>query len=269
MLHAQSLKRTAVAVVVLLATPLVAWAVLYLSPSAADAIGIGIGRTDTAQSFTFNGYTVQLAGAYADSFNTVIDLKGAPPEVVFGATYLNDQFGNLYPEENAEHGKAGDMALSYKPATWLTAVTGMRYTLTIKQPSDTSATRTSTLMGSVHFNTAPRLQIPASGSFANGEVTFIDARYGAQVVAVGFEVRGVSVVGGYPPSEASVKPRPSLDVRLAPIDGGPAKNMPYRASVSGDVTQVHAIAMLVDPGTYSLVLSLEGVANLRRMLVVS
>jgi hypothetical protein len=269
MRHAQSLKRTTIAVVVLLATPLVAWAVLYLSPSAADAIGIGIGRTDTVQSFHFNGYTVQLAGAYADSFNTVIDLKGAPPGVVFGATYLNDQFGNLYPEENAEASKAGDMALNYKPATWLTTVAGMRYTLTITQPSDTSATRTSTLKGIVRFNTAPRLQIPASGSFANGEVTFVDARYGAEVVAIGFEVRGVSVVRGYPPSEASVKPRPSLDVRLAPIDGGPTKNMPYRASVSGGVTQVHAIAMLVDPGTYSLVVSLEGVANLQRTLVVS
>jgi hypothetical protein len=45
--------------------------------------------------------------------------------------------------------------------------------------------------------------------------------------------------------------------------------MPYRASDSGGVTQVHAIAMLVDPGTYSLVISLEGVANLQRTLVVS
>ena len=269
MWHAQSLKRTTIAVVVLLATPLVAWAVLYLSPSAADAIGIGIGRTDTPQSFTFNGYTVQLAGAYADSFNTVIDLKGAPPGVVFGATYLNDQFGNLYPEENAEASKAGDMALNYKTAAWLTTVAGMRYTLTIEQSSDNAVTRTSTLKGTVHFDTAPRLQIPASGSFANGEVTFIDARYGAHVVAIGFEVRGVSVIGGYPPSEASVKPRPSLEVRLAPIDGGAAKNMPYRASVSGGVTQVHAIAMLVDPGTYSLVVSLEGVANLQRTLLVS
>jgi len=269
MLHAQALKRAAIVAVVLLATPFVAWAVLYLSPSAADAIGTAIGRTDAAQSFHFNGYTVELAGAYADSFNTVIDLKGAPPGVVFGATYLNDQFGNLYPEENAEASKAGDMALNYKPATWLTTLAGMRYTLTITQPSDTSATRTSTVQGIVRFNTASRLQIPASGSFANGEVTFIDARYGAHVVAIGFEVRGVSVVGGYPPSEASVKPRPSLDVRLAPIDGGPAKNMPYRASVSGDVTQVHAIAMLVDPGIYSLVLSLEGAANLQRTLVVS
>jgi hypothetical protein len=269
MARPQSLKRIAVAALVLVAAPLVAWVVLYLSPSAASAIGIGSGSTDANQSVTFNGFKIQLAGAYADSFSTVIDIKGAPPDVVFGRTYLTDQFGNMYPEENAEPSKTGDMALSYKPATWLTAVSGMRYTLNVEQPSDTTVTRGSSLKGTVLFDTAPRLQIPRSGSFGNGTVTFFEARYGARVVAVRFEVRGVDVVGGYPPSEANPKARPSLNVRLASIDGGPAKNMQYRTSVSGDITQVHAIAMLVDPGTYSMTLSLEGVGDLQRTLVVS
>jgi hypothetical protein len=269
MARAQSLKRPAVAAVVLLAAPLVASAVLYLSPSAADAIGIGTGSTNANQSFTFNGFTIQLAGVYADSFSTVVHLKGAPPEIVFGRTYLNDQFGNTYPEDEAEPSTTGDMALSYKPATWLTAVTGMRYTLNIEHVSDTTVTGVSTLKGIVVFNTAPRLELPASGSFGNGTVTFNEARYGARVVAVQFEIHGVSVVGGYPSSEASVKPRPSLEIRLAPLGGGAEKNVRYHTSVSGNVTHVHAIAMLVDPGTYSLILSLEGAAKLQRTLVVS
>lgn len=264
----QSLKRATVASAVLVAALIAA--VLYFSPSAARVVGIGTGNINTSpESFTYDGFKIQLAGAYADSYSTVVDVKGAPSGVVFGGTYLTDQFANIYPQEDAEQNNTGDMALSYKPAMWLTAATGMRYTLNVERVSQTTVTGVLRLSGIVLFNTARRLWTPTSGSFGNGTVTFSEVRYGARVVAVQFDVRGVSVVGGYPPSEASVKPRPRLQVRLVPFIGGAAKNMPYHTSVSGDVTQVHAIAMLVDPGTYTLTLSLEGVAELQRTLTVS
>jgi hypothetical protein len=247
---------------------LLAGTIVYFSPAAAAAFGIGSGCVDAAPSFSFDGFKVQLAGVYADSNTTVVDLKGAPPGQVFGRTYLNDQFQNTYPQLDAEPSNTGDMALSYEPATRLVAVTGMRYTLHVEQADNMTVVGVSTLCGVAFLNTAPSLLTPPSGSFGVGTVKFSEARYGAQVVAIRFEVRGVTVVGGYPPSEASVKPRPSLEVRLVPAEGGLAKVMRYRASESGDVTQVHAIAMLVAPGTYRLDLRLEGVAEVQRLLVV-
>lgn len=263
------MKRAIVAATVLVAALLTTWAVLYFSPSAARTIGIGTGSLDTPQSFTYDGFKIRLAGDYADSYNTVVDLTGAPPGMVFGSTYLTDQFGNIYPQEDAEQNNTGDMALSYKAANWLTAATGMRYTLNVERVSNTTVTGVSRLRGTVLFNAAPRLQTPTPGSFGNGTVTFSEVRYGERVVAVRFDVHGVSVVGGYQPSEASVKPRPGLEVQLVPLVGGAAKTMRYHKFVSGDVTQVQAIAMLVDPGPYTLNLSLEHVAELQRTLTVS
>jgi hypothetical protein len=258
----------AVAMAALAAALLVAWNVPYFSPAAATWLGLGTGNPDTAQSFTFGSYTIQLAGAYADSQVTVINLKGGPPDSGFGRTYLTDQFGTRYEGVGGEGSSTGDMALSFQPASWLASLTGMGYTLSVEQGSDVTVTRVSTLKGVVLLNTATKLQTPASDSFGNGRVTFFEARYGARVVAVRFEVRGVTVIGGYRPSEAAVTQTPSIQVQLAPLAGGAAKNMFYRSSVSGDVTQIYAIATLVDPGTYSVILSLQGVATLQRTLVV-
>lgn len=248
---------------------LAAGAVLYFSPWVVSEFGVGALMTEATQSFTYDGYNVQLAGAYADSWSTVINLKASPPGMVFGRTYLTDQFGNMYPEEDGEPGSSGDMALSYKPATWLTAVTGMRYTLNVERVKDTTVVQVSKLQGTVLFNRAPTLQAQLSGTFGPGTITFLEVRYGGRVVAVLFDVQGVSVVGGYLSGEASLPPRPGLEVQLVPVFGGAAKNMPYRTSVDGNVTHVHAVAMLVDPGEYTVILSIKGVARLERTLRVS
>jgi hypothetical protein len=285
----RQLPRLAIAAAILVAAVPVAWGVLYFSPATAaalaDAAGpggfsheildnFGLGAENiTAQSSsaTSSGYRVQLVGAYADSIRTVVLLKTDPPGFVGGFAQLTDQFGATYHPSNGEGNLlTGDQVLSFEPPSWLASTTGMRFTLTLNalhvlDGEDVGGSWT--VKGVVLLKTGKLLQAPASGSLGSGTVRFTEVRYVGRVVSIQAEVRGVSL--DEVPQVKQTKPSPRFQVELAPTDGRPSKpTNSFEWSPSGDVMKVHLLFVNVDPGTYNLILSLEGEGQLQRTLVV-
>jgi hypothetical protein len=286
------LPRLAVAAAIVLAALPVAWGVLYMSPATAaaladasgpggfsseilDHVGLGTGSSITAQgsSATSSSYRVQMVGAYADSIRTVILLKMSPAALASSDVRLTDQFGFTYNLTEGEGNlMTGDQALTFQPASPIASVTGMRFTVTFNQASLLSGETVSgawTVQGVVLLKSGTRLATPASGTLGSGTVTFTEVRYSGRVVSIRAEVRGLSLEGFTQEVTPDSKGHPRFSIELAPIDGGAAGPVnSLGLSSSGDVTEVEALALNIDPGTYLLTLSLEGVGQLQRRLVV-
>lgn len=282
--------RLAIAAAILLAALPVAWGVLYLSPATAAALAdasgpggfsgeildhFGLGTANiTAQnsSATSSGYKIQLVGAYADSIRTVVLVKVDPSAFAAGFEQLTDQFGTTYHLTMGEGNlESGDQVLSFEPASWLASVTGMRFTLTLNQillDGGQPVAGSWAMKGVVLLKTGTVLKTPAPGSLGSGTVTFTEARYSGRAVSIRAQVRGVSLEGvtqDTPESKGHLRFR----IELTPIAGGAAlTESSLRMSQIGDTTEVQAIALNVDPGTYVVTLTLEGVGQLQRTLVV-
>jgi hypothetical protein len=116
---------------------LVALAVLYFAPAAANAVGLvsGFKVPANSSSATASGYTVELAGgAHADSTTTVLNLKITPPAVVVWDARLSDQFGTRYRlRDGSGNLNTGAQMLGFEPASQLALFTGMRFTLVVDQ----------------------------------------------------------------------------------------------------------------------------------------
>ena len=291
------LSRMAIAVAILLAALPGTWGVLYFSPATAAALadasgsggfsseildhfGLGTGSLVTAQnsSATSSGYTVQLVGVYADSIRTVVLFKTTPPAFTSSIMRLTDQFGTEYHMRGGEGNlNTGDQAFEFEPASALTSVTGMRFTLTIDRltPDQRTIPRPREVSGAwilkgVELPRAgTKLVTPAQGSLGDGTVTFVEARYSGRVVLIRADVRGVSLEGNVGVEGPKNKPVPRFRVELTPVDGGRAAvGGGGWSSSSGSPAHVEALFYSVDPGTYKLNFVLAGAGTLTRTLVV-
>ena len=256
-----------IAIAALLSTT--ALEVVSLSPAAQSVLGIPQGQG--ISSFDFYGVHLRITGGYANSAWTVLNFSGMPPKQIPGAVSLQDQFGLQYPGEEANNNDKGSLAVGFRPASLVTAVAGLRFTLTFSVfDPDTELYPHNLPMasGTILFDRGTDLLTAAPGRIGAGEVTFRSVRYGGRALYVAFAVKGIDVIGGFDGGEVSRPAGPGLDVTLVPGAGGPAQHMWMRHQVSGDVTSIQAMATLVDPGPYSLVLSLKGVGILERTLMV-
>ena len=285
------LPRLAIAATLLLLALPVTWGVLYLSPATAaaladasgpggfsseilDNVGLGTGSGITAQSSsaTSSGYRVQLVGVYADSIRTVILLRVQPGAMVSGFPRLRDQFGTTYEMRGAEGNlETGDEAMIFEPPSGLVSLTGLRFTLEMNELMNMSPHSVHggwTVKGVVLLNAVKHLAAPASGTLGRGTVTYIDARYGGRVVSIRAEVRGVSLAGEVPAANPGSKPTPRFDIKLMRPDGSLAQRLLSEWKSSSDVAELDATWVNIEPGTYSVILTLAGEGQLQRALVV-
>ena len=241
---------------------------VWVSPAAQDALGIAHPRL--TGSFEICGLHLRIKDAYADSAWTVLTLSGMPPKMTTIGV-LWDQFGSMYPGELAHNNDAGDMAIAFKPANPLAALAGLRFTVTMTEcdPDPERQDRSVAVAeGSVLLDRGTSLNPPVPGRLGDGEVTLQSVRYGGGVLSLGLQTSGIRVTGGWCCGEVYGWLVPSLAVRLISNLDGSAQEMWYRAEPSGDTTEVHAIAMLVTPGSYTVEVSL-GQASMQRTIVVN
>jgi hypothetical protein len=279
----------AIAALLVASLPL-AWGFLYFSPATAvaladaggargfssfvlDGVGLGTGGSVTAQSSSASGpnFRVRLVGAYADPIRTVILVNLSPADTTFDAT-LRDQFGITY-ELHSGLGdlRTGDWAFEFSPASWLAAITGMRFTLDIRDvPMGFSiAQKPLTLRGIVLVNGGHELSTPAAGPIGQGHIKFGAVRYAGRVLAFDAKVSGIpdkELNQEFPKGSDKV----ALLIVLNPDDGGPGiMATSYGSSSSGGPSALSVYFVNVDPGTYVLSITIYGEGTLERTVVVS
>lgn len=279
----------AIAVLLVAILPL-AWGFLYFSPATAAAladvggpkgfstailegVGLGTGNSVTAQSSSASGPTfrVTLVGAYADPIRTVILFNISPASITFSAT-LRDQFGINYDLRSGQGDlRTGDNAYEFAPASWLTARTGMRFTLDVREvPLGFSVPgQPATVRGVVLVNSGHELGAPAPGPLGQGYMSFRDLRYAGRVLAFDAEVSGIpysELTRDFPKGSGLS----AVNIVLKPVDGSPPiLASGYGASSSGGPTALQAYFVNIDPGTYLLSIAVYGEGTLERTVVVS
>lgn len=151
---------------------------------------------------TSAGYTLKLAGAYADSSRTVLLLNSNPPSLPgFGnAVQLTDQFGRSYAYQGGvEDMRTGEETMQFEPLAWPDAITGARITLhvTSLQPPDATGIGPAvagswTLRASLGIDVAKALPLPASASLGPAHFTFTSVSYSPATIEVDMTVSGVT-----------------------------------------------------------------------------
>ena len=210
-------------------------------------------------SFEAFGWHLTLAGAYADPSGTVLDFSGVPPKTLFGTVNLYDAVGIMHPAELGRNDDRGDEALGFRPAAWPAGAFAMHYTLAFGDHQVAAFT--------VPPGGGSTLAAPTGGSLAAGSVVFSTVRYGGRALFFEVHASGIEIFGGFGCGEVACPPRPGLEMELIPLDGGAPIRVSQRNPARGDDTVVHAVAMLVDPGAYTLRLSF-GNSTLDRPVVV-
>jgi opacity protein-like surface antigen len=209
-------------------------------------------------SFEAFGWHLRLTSAYADPSSTVLDFSGVPPATIFGGV-LYDELGVAHQSYLARYDGRGNVANDFDRLGWQAGIIAMRYTLVLgNRPV---ATFTVPPGGGSSFNAPP------GGAFATGSVEFSTIRYGGRAVFVDVAFHGVDVVGGFECGEAACLASPGLEMQLIPAGGGAPIGLASATPARSNDTVVHGVAMLVDPGAYTLVLSL-GTALLERPVVI-
>ena len=210
-------------------------------------------------SFEAFGWHLTLTSAYADPSSTVLDFSGVPPKTIFGGV-IYDELGIAHQSDLARYDGRGNVANDFDRLGWQAGVFAMRYTLVLDNRP--VATFTVPPGGGSSFGA------PAGGAFGTGSVEFSTIRYGGRAVFLDADFHGVDVVGGFECGEAPCLPSPGLEMQLVPADGGPSVGFASATPARGNDTVVHGVAMLVDPGAYTLILSL-GTEVLERSIVIA
>jgi hypothetical protein len=232
--------------------------------------------TSVGASSTSSGYTLTLAGAYADSARTVLLIHSKPAAIPDGPDELSDQFGRAYHVQGTVFDmRTGDGTMQFEALSWPDAITGARITVHISSLRPAFANGPGqdvagswTLPATLSVDTATALPLPEPANLGQAHFRFTSVTYTPATIEVDIEVTGVSAeyLGRIVPDGAKGSLALTLDL-IDPTGQVISGSLASTGDSSG--SQIHFLGFrLGGGGDYMLRVNLAGDGTFERVLKI-